>query len=40
MILENELSAAKFYEKSSTMSVVLKSAIMLSTLVLIGLVIK
>lgn len=40
MVLENELSAAKFYEKSSMMSVALKSVIMLSTLVLIGLVIK
>jgi hypothetical protein len=40
MVLENELSAAKFYEKSSMMSVALKSVIMLSTLILIGLVIK
>lgn len=40
MVFENELSASNFYEKGSMPSFFLKSAIMLSTLVLIGLVMK
>lgn len=40
MVVENELSAANFYEKTSMPSLFLKSAIMLSTLLLVGSVIK
>uniref|UniRef100_A0A914WIB6 Calmodulin-binding domain-containing protein n=1 Tax=Plectus sambesii TaxID=2011161 RepID=A0A914WIB6_9BILA len=40
MIIENELSAAKFYEKSSWQSYLLKAFILLSTLTLLVLVAK
>jgi potassium intermediate/small conductance calcium-activated channel subfamily N len=40
MVVENELSAAKIYEKSSLTSIFLKSMILLSTMILLALVVK
>ena len=40
MIVENELTAAKVYTKSSSISYIVKSVILLSTITLIALVVR